>query len=152
RDHRLREALDELEYLLPALRRLLAADRRLGRELVDVGAGDEGLLAAAGDDHRAHGIVVARRLKRAVDLRQRLRVQRVEDFRAVNGEAKNAVRDGDFDVLVIHVRSLLKVAPASSPAVSQASHLRGVAGTPPIRPPGRRRDYFLSIGTGFPDA
>ena len=41
-------------------------------------------------------------LEGAVDLQHRLCVQRVEDLGAVDGEAEDAVRDGDFDVLVVH--------------------------------------------------
>ena len=45
--------LDEIEHVLPGERMLAAGDGRLHRELVDVGAGDERLLARAGQDDDA---------------------------------------------------------------------------------------------------
>ena len=44
-DHRFAEVLDQVEDVLPRPRMFAAADRRLHRQLVDVGAGDERLLA-----------------------------------------------------------------------------------------------------------
>ena len=54
RDHGLTELFDGVEDLLAAARVLLALDRRLHGELVDVGAGDERLLARARQHDRAH--------------------------------------------------------------------------------------------------
>ena len=47
RDHRLAEILDEVEDLLPEAAGLLGFDRGDMRELADVGAGDECLVAGA---------------------------------------------------------------------------------------------------------
>jgi hypothetical protein len=57
RDHRLAEIFDEIEHTLPepaGLLRLIGVDMR---EFADVGAGDEGLVARAGEDHAVHGRV-----------------------------------------------------------------------------------------------
>jgi len=43
--------------MLAGERVIAAAGRRLHRQLVDVGAGDEGLVARAGQDDDAHAIV-----------------------------------------------------------------------------------------------
>ena len=53
-DDRLAQVLDEIEHVLAGERVLAARDRRLHRQLVDVGAGDERLLARAGEDDDAH--------------------------------------------------------------------------------------------------
>ena len=57
----------------PAPRVLAAADRRLHGQFLDVGAGDERLLARAGQHDRAHAGVVARRVDGRVEFVQRLR-------------------------------------------------------------------------------
>ena len=50
RDDRLAEPLDEIEHVLPGQRALPRALGRVARDLVDVGAGDEGFVASAGHD------------------------------------------------------------------------------------------------------
>ena len=75
----------------PRARGLLALHRRLHRELVDVGAGDEGLLALAGQHDHAHARIVLARRDRGRQFRERLRVQCVEDFGAVEGDDGNGV-------------------------------------------------------------
>ena len=57
-------------------------DRRLHRQLVDVGAGDERLLAGAGQDDDAHAVVVLQIEDRPPQLVERLRVERVEHLSA----------------------------------------------------------------------
>ena len=63
RDHRLAEIFDEIEDLLPEAAGLFGLDRGDMRELADVGAGDERLVARAGQDDAAHVGVVARILE-----------------------------------------------------------------------------------------
>ena len=77
------------KHVLAAQRVLASAGRRLHRQLVDVGAGDERLLARAGDDHDAHAVVVLQRRASRGAARRASRVQRVEDLRTVDGD------DGD---------------------------------------------------------
>src|SRR5205085_846210 len=84
------EAFDGREYELAALGRLLAGDRSHLRELVDVGAGHEGFLPAAGENDRFNVRIVAAYGEDFVDLLDSLRVQRVEDFRTVDGVVENA--------------------------------------------------------------
>src|SRR4029450_12739290 len=50
RDYRFAEVLDHVEHVLTGERVLAAAGRRLDRELVDVSARDERLLAGPGQD------------------------------------------------------------------------------------------------------
>src|SRR4030095_8645748 len=52
-DDRLAHVLDEIEDMLPGGGAVAAAGRRLLRELVDVGAGDEGTVASPGNDDAA---------------------------------------------------------------------------------------------------
>ena len=65
RDHRLAEVFDEIEDLLSEPAGLLGLERRDLRELADVGAGDERLVAGAGQDDAADRRVVASVLERA---------------------------------------------------------------------------------------
>ena len=53
-DHRLAQILDQVEHRLAAMRVLLGRDGIVLREFADVGAGDEGLLARAGEDDDAN--------------------------------------------------------------------------------------------------
>ena len=78
RDHRLAEILDEIEDLLPETAGLLRLERRDMRELADVGAGDERLVAGAGQDDAAHRSVVPRVLERRPQILPRRRIQGVE--------------------------------------------------------------------------
>ena len=90
RDHRLAEILDEIEDVLPGERMLAAGRRRLDGELVDVGPGDERLVAGAGQDDDANGFVAASRSRMArPQLVERGRVERVENLRPVDRD------DGD---------------------------------------------------------
>ena len=85
------KSLDEREDELPALGRLLAGDRRLLRQLVDVGAGHERLVASAGEDDRLHGLVITSRSEDVIDLLDRRRVQRVEHFRPIDRQDQQAI-------------------------------------------------------------
>src|SRR6516165_2933564 len=50
RDHRLAEILDEIEHLLPGAAGPFGVDRTRVRELADIGAGDECLVARTGEN------------------------------------------------------------------------------------------------------
>ena len=78
RDHRLAEILDEIEDLLAEAARLLCLERRDMRELADVGAGDESLVAGACQDDAAYRGVVARILEGRPQILPGRRIQRVE--------------------------------------------------------------------------
>ena len=78
RDHRLAEILDEVEHLLPETAGLLGFERRDLRELADVGAGDEGLVARSGQDDAAHRGVVPRILEGGPQVLPGRRIQGVE--------------------------------------------------------------------------
>ena len=78
RDHRLAEILDEIEDLLSEAAGLFGVDRRGMRELADVGAGDERLVAGAGQDDAAHCSVVSRVLECGSQIRPGRRIQGVE--------------------------------------------------------------------------
>src|SRR5205085_8728022 len=95
-DHGPRKALDEGEDELAALRSLLTAERCLLRELVDVGTRDEGLVAATGDDDRLDVFVFASDREDAIDLFDGFGVQRIQDFRTVDGQKENSVAKLDL--------------------------------------------------------
>ena len=78
RDHRLAEILDEIEHLLPEAAGLLCLERRDMRELADVGAGDERLVAGAGQDDAAHRSIVSRILEGGPQILPGRRIQGVE--------------------------------------------------------------------------
>src|SRR5262249_61780148 len=63
RDHRLAEILDEIEHLLADTAGPFGVDRTRMRELADIGAGYECLVARAGEDDAAHPAVSPRILK-----------------------------------------------------------------------------------------
>ena len=90
RDHRLAEILDEIEHLLPEAAGLLGLDRGTLRELADVGAGDESLVAGARQDDAAHRGIVARVLEGLSQVRPGRRVQGIEDLRAIDGDVGDA--------------------------------------------------------------
>ncbi len=72
------------KHVLAGERVLATAGRRLHRQLVDVRAGDERLLARAGHDDDADAFVLLEIEHRSTQLVERLRVQRVEHLRAVD--------------------------------------------------------------------
>jgi hypothetical protein len=88
-DHGLAEILDEIEDLLPEPAGLLRLEGRDVRELADVGAGDERLVAGARQDDAAHGNVVARRLEGCPQILPRRRVQRVEHLGPIDGHIRD---------------------------------------------------------------
>ena len=98
-DDRLAQVLDEIEDVLAAHRVLAAAGRRLHRQLVDVRAGDERLLARARHDHDPDAVVVPQREDRAPQLVERLRVERVQDLRPVDREDRDGAVALDQEVL-----------------------------------------------------
>src|SRR5215469_254187 len=91
RDHRLSEILDEIEHLLPVAAGPLGVDRTRMRELADVGAGNECLVARAGENDAAHGSVIPCILERSSQILPRRRVQGVEHLGPVNGHIGDRV-------------------------------------------------------------
>ena len=89
----------EIEHVLPGDRVLAAAGRRLRRQLVDVGPGDERLLTGAGQNHRADAVVALQLEDGAPQLVERLRVQRVEDLGTVDGQDGDAAIALEQEVL-----------------------------------------------------
>ena len=85
RDHRLAEILDEIEHLLSEAAGLLGFERRDMRELADVGAGDERLVAGARQDDAAYRGVVPRILEGRSQILPGRRIQRVEHLGAIDG-------------------------------------------------------------------
>ena len=85
--------------MLAAQRVIAAARRRLRGQLVDVRARDEGLVPRSRHDHDADGVVVLQREHRAAQLVERLRVERVEDFRPVDRDGRDGSVAFDQDVL-----------------------------------------------------
>ena len=88
--------------MLPAYRVFAAAGRRLDRQLVDVGAGDERLVSRAGQYHGAHGVVVLQLQNCAAQLVERLRIQGIEDLGPVDGERGDAAVAIEQQVLESH--------------------------------------------------
>ena len=82
RDHRLAEILDEIKHTLAEAARPFGVDRGRMRELADVGAGDERLVAGAGQDDAEHCGVVSRVLEGGPQILPGRRIQGVEDLRA----------------------------------------------------------------------
>ena len=85
RDHRLAEILDEIENLLPEAAGLLGFERRDMRELADVGAGNERLVAGARQDDAAYCSVVSRILEGRSQILPGWRIQRVEHLGPIDG-------------------------------------------------------------------
>ena len=85
RDHRLAEILDEIEHLLSEAAGLFGLERADMRELADVGAGDERLVAGAGQDDAAHRGVVPRILEGGPQILPGRRIQGVEHLGPIDG-------------------------------------------------------------------
>src|SRR5579864_4006091 len=97
-NHRLAEILNQVERGLTFVRIRLGFHRIVLCQLVDVRACDEGLLAATRKDDNTNLLVI---FEVAEDLPQLLHgghVERVEDFRAVNGDVSDLVFLFEFDV------------------------------------------------------
>ena len=96
RDHRLAEVLDEIEDLLPETAGLLRFERRGMRELADVGARYECLVAGAGQDDAAHCRVISRVLECRSQIRPGRRIQGIEHLGPIDGHI------GDGALLLVH--------------------------------------------------
>ena len=90
-DRGLAELLDEIEDLLAAERVLAPARRTLLGQLVDVGAGHERLLARAGDDHHADGVIGFEHLERLAQFVERPQAQGVEDARTIDRHPRDGI-------------------------------------------------------------
>src|SRR6266403_1762005 len=97
-DHRLAEILDQVENRLAERARLFCFDRRDTGQLVDVGSGDERLVAGPCEDDAAHGGVIPRVLERRSEVLPGPPVQGVEHLRTIQRD----VGDGAL-LLVEHV-------------------------------------------------
>src|SRR6185295_5082189 len=106
-DDRLAHVLDEVEDMLAGERVLAAAHRRLHRQLVDVGAGDERFLSRAGQYDDADVVVPFELQDDAPQLVHRLRVQRVENLGPVDGDDRDRAVALEQEVVESH-RSLLR--------------------------------------------
>src|SRR5205809_2997024 len=82
-DHRLAEILDQVENRLAERARLFCLDRRDTGQLVDVGSGDERLVAGPCEDDAAHGCVIPRVRKGRSEVLPGPPVQGVEHLRAI---------------------------------------------------------------------
>ena len=98
RHHRLAEILDEIEHLLPETAGLFGLESGQVCELADIGAGDEGLVAGTRQDDAADRRIIACILEGLAQVRPGRRIQRVEDFRAIDGDVGDAVLDRVEDV------------------------------------------------------
>ena len=78
--------------------------RRLDGKLVDVGAGDEGLVARPGHDEHANLLVRLHLQDRSPQLIERRGVQRVEDLWPVDRDDDNGPITLDQEVLEGHER------------------------------------------------
>src|SRR5437870_2946547 len=82
-DHRLADILDQVENRLAERARLFSFDRRDTGQLVDVGSGDERLVAGPCKDDAAHGGVIPRVLEGRSEVLPGPPVQGVEHLRAI---------------------------------------------------------------------
>ena len=119
--------------MLAGERVLAAAGRRLHRQLVDVGAGDERLLAGAGQDHDAHALVLLQLEDRAAQLVERLRVQRVEHLGTVDRDDRDGAVALEEEVVERHGDDLT----AGNGYISQPSTTADARKPPNISPPKR---------------
>ena len=90
-DHRLAQILDSVDDGLPLMRVFLGRNRRVLRQLADVGARDEGLLARAGEDDDAHLGIVLGSGERLLDLLHGGHIQRIEHLGPVDGDVGDLV-------------------------------------------------------------
>src|SRR4029077_8575822 len=90
RDHRLAEIFDEIEDFLAETAGLFRLRNGNAGELADVCSCDERLVAGPGQDDAAHCRVVARILERRPEVLPRRRIQRVENFWAIDGDVGDA--------------------------------------------------------------
>ena len=81
--------LDEIEHALPESAGPFGVDRGRMREFADVGAGDEGLVACAGEDDAAHCGVVSRIFEGGAKVRPCWRIERVEHLWTVERHIGN---------------------------------------------------------------
>ena len=100
-DDRLAQVLDGVDDGLSLMRVGLGRDRRVLRQLADVGAGDEGLLARAGEDDDANVGIVLGRGEGLLDLLHGGHVQRVEHLGPVDGDVGDVVLRFGFNVLEV---------------------------------------------------
>ena len=89
-DHRLAEIFDEIQDLLSEPTGLLGLERRYLRELGNVGACDESLVAGAGQNDASHRGIVPGVLEGRSQVRPRRRIQGIENFRAIYRDVGNA--------------------------------------------------------------
>src|SRR3954470_10899859 len=89
-DDRLSEAFDEIQAPLSEQTGSLSLERHYLRELADVGACDESLLASACQNDASYRGIVPGVLEGPSQVRPRRRIQSVEDFRAIYGDVGNA--------------------------------------------------------------
>ena len=86
---------------------MLVDQRDVGREAAEVGAGAEDLVARAGEDDRAHRVVVAGALHRVDQGREQLAVEGVALVRAVQGDRRDPVPDLVEELVRHRQRSLV---------------------------------------------
>jgi len=101
-DHRLERALELQHHSLAKARDLLGGGRAEHRQLVDVGARDEALVPATGDDQRAQLGIRVKLASEIVDLGQRLAVERVEHGGPVDAQHRDRTDALDLEIGVGH--------------------------------------------------
>jgi len=99
-DHRLAALLEQVHHRLPEARDVLGRAGRERSQFIDVGAGDERLLALPGEDQRPLGGVGRERAHRVGDLGQRLAVDGVHDLRPVHEQHRDLLAPLEAQVLV----------------------------------------------------
>ena len=109
-DDRLAQVLDGIDDGLPAVGVLLGRDRRLLRQLADVGAGDESLLARSGEDDHAHLGVVFGGGEGLAQLVHGGHAQGVEHLGPVDGDIGDVVFRFEMEILEVGHKVVLRVA------------------------------------------
>src|SRR5688572_25486789 len=101
-DRGLAHALQAREDLLAEGGQVLRLERLHLRQLVDVGAGHEGLVAGAGHDQAAHGRVGLELVEGGRELAQRALVERVEHLGSIDRDGRDLTVALDEQRLVAH--------------------------------------------------
>ena len=101
-NHRLAAGLDPAKDALPSPCQLLALRCRERRQLADVGACGEGLLACPGQDDGPHRSLAGKRCKGVIELREERAIQRIHHLGAVERDNCVCVASFQQQVFVDH--------------------------------------------------
>jgi hypothetical protein len=106
RDHRFAEPLDRAHQSLSRARESLCLRRCVAVHRADVGAGDEGLVARAGQHHHAYRVVLRGLAEGDGQLVERVAVERVELVGPVDGDRAHRAAVADLEIAIGHGRFL----------------------------------------------